>query len=256
MKGSIIKYSLISVAAVFLLLVIWQIAASIINLPLILPSPPMAVGQITILVRSIDFWHHLWATLSRGLFGFGISLVVGVILGFMAGKYTWIEAFLRPLIIFVRSTPSMSLILLALIWFKGDTVPVFVNFLMVFPMIIQNIIEGIKNIDRELLEMVNIYRVKQWRQLTTLYFPSLLPYLAAGIAAGLGVTWKVLIAAEVLAYPAWGIGTQMDTARVYLQTDKVFAWTIVVMVIGIFFDYLLDYLLRRPFSAWKGTDHA
>lgn len=174
-------------------------------------------------------------------------------MGYLAGRNPAFEAFIRPLVIFIRSTPSMSLILLALIWFKSDQVPVFVNFLMVFPMVIQNIIEGIRNIDRDLLEMVDIYRVKKWRQITTLYFPSLLPHLVASIAAGLGVTWKVLIAAEVLAYPAWGIGTQMDNARVYLQTDKVFAWTIVVMMIGIFFDYLLDYLLRRPFMAWKGS---
>ena len=65
---------------------------------------------------------------------------------------------------------------------------------------------------------------------------------------------KVSVAAEVLAYPAWGIGTQMDTARTYLQTEKLFAWTIAVIGIGLLFDYFVDYLLRKPFTVWKGAE--
>jgi NitT/TauT family transport system permease protein len=64
-----------------------------------------------------------------------------------------------------------------------------------------------------------------------------------------------LIAAEVLSYPRWGIGTQMDTARVYLQTDKLFAWTLVVVAMGLVFDYVLDYLLKKPFKTRKEAVH-
>jgi NitT/TauT family transport system permease protein len=57
----------------------------------------------------------------------------------------------------------------------------------------------------------------------------------------------------VLSYPAWGIGSQLDTARVYLQTDQVFAWTTLVVLIGLCFDYLLDYLVRRTFKKTLGN---
>jgi NitT/TauT family transport system permease protein len=120
---------------------------------------------------------------------------------------------------------------------------------------VQNIIEGIRSVDRDLLEMVEVFRVTGWLRFTRLYVPSLLPFLAAGISVGLGITWKVLIAAEVLSYPRWGIGTQMDTARVYLQTDKLFAWTLVVVAMGLLFDYILDYLLKKPFKARKEAVH-
>jgi NitT/TauT family transport system permease protein len=166
-----------------------------------------------------------------------------------------IAAFFRPFIILMRSTPVMSVIILALIWFKRDNVPIFVTFLMAFPIVVQNIIEGIQSIDGDLMEMVTTYRVSLRRRYTYLILPSLAPYLAAGISAGLGITWKVLIAAEVLAYPTWGIGAQMDTARVYLQTDKVFAWTLIVVVLGLVFDYLLDFVLKKPFRAWKEACH-
>jgi NitT/TauT family transport system permease protein len=241
--------------AIILVLLVWQISATRIRMPLILPTPGEALIQIATLIVTNNFWHHLGATLSRGLIGFGLSLLAGLVIGLFAGRNTWIAAFFRPLIILMRSTPVMSVIILALIWFKRDTVPIFVTFLMAFPIVVQNIIEGVQGIEKDLLEMVTTYRVCNRQRFTKLYLPSLAPFLAAGISAGLGITWKVLIAAEVLAYPTWGIGAQMDTARVYLQTDKVFAWTLVVVSLGLVFDYLLDFLLKKPFQAWKEACH-
>ncbi len=231
----------------------WQLAAAFIRLPLILPTPLQAIRQAAGLVATFDFWHHLGATLGRGFVGFGVALLLGLMIGIAAGEHQAIHAFFRPIIILLRSTPVISVIILALIWFKRDNVAIFVAFLMAFPIVVQNIIEGIRSVDGQLVEMVRTYQVHYKHQLTKLYLPTLIPFLTAGISSGLGITWKVLIAAEVLAYPAWGIGTQMDTARVYLQTDKVFAWTLMVIALGLFFDYLLDYLLKLPFKAWKET---
>ena len=253
MKVSSINHKGFGALAIAVVLAGWQIAALSIHLPLLLPTPGEALKQVIALVTTFDFWHHLGATLSRGFLGFGLALLSGLVIGIVAGEHRAINAFFRPLIILLRSTPVMSVIILALIWFKHDNVPIFVTFLMAFPIVVQNIIEGIHSVDNQLIEMVRIYRVRYKVQLTRLYLPSLMPFLAAGLSSGLGITWKVLVAAEVLAYPTWGIGTQMDTARVYLQTDKVFAWTLVVIALGLFFDYLLGYLLKCPFKAWMGT---
>lgn len=231
----------------------WQIAAVSIKMPLILPTPREAFAQVAALVVTGDFWRHLGATLGRGLIGFGLSLTVGLLLGIPAGKRPLVGAFIRPIIVLMRSTPVMSVIILALIWFKRDSVAVFVTFMMAFPIVVQNVIEGIRHIDNDLSEMIETYKVSPQLRFTWFYLPSLAPFLAAGISAGLGITWKVLVAAEVLAYPKWGVGAQMDTARVYLQTDKVFAWTIIVVALGLFFDYLLDFLVKKPFAAWKSA---
>lgn len=255
MKKFITNCKFLSGVAVFGLLFMWDAAATFINKPLILPSPQTAAVNLFWLMGSAEFWRHLAATLNRGLVAFGLSLAIAVAVGITAGRFKSIEAIIRPVIIFLRSTPSMSFILLALIWFRGERAPLFVITLVVLPLLIQNVIEGVRSIDSELLEMVTLYRVKKSRLLLKFYLPSILPFLAAGVSNGLGLTWKVSIAAEVLAYPAWGIGTQMDTARVYLQTEKVFAWTIAVIGIGLLFDYLADNLLRKLNAARKGAKH-
>lgn len=255
MKNFITNRNILSGIAAVGLLLVWYTAASIINKPLILPSPQTALINLLLLIGAKDFWRHLAATLSRGLFAFGLSFGIAIVIGILAGQFRAVEALLRPLVVCLRSTPSMSFILLALLWFRGENVSLFVIILVVLPLLVQNVIEGVRSIDPELLEMVTLYRVKKSRLLLKFYLPSILPFLAAGVSNGLGLTWKVSIAAEVLAYPAWGIGTQMDTARVYLQTEKVFAWTVAVIGIGLLFDYLTDYLLRKPSAAWKETDH-
>lgn len=255
MKKFITNRKFLSGIAVVGLLLGWQLIASLIDKPLILPSPQIALTNLLLLVGTEEFWRHLAATLGRGLLAFGLSFGIALVFGIFAGRFRAMEALLRPLVVCLRSTPSMSFILLALLWFRGEKVSLFVITLVVLPLLIQNVIEGVRSIDSELLEMVTLYRVKKSRLLLKFYLPSILPFLAAGVSNGLGLTWKVSIAAEVLAYPAWGIGTQMDTARVYLQTEKVFAWTVAVIGIGLLFDYLTDYLLQRPFATWKGTQH-
>ncbi len=243
------------VVGIALLLLVWELGAFWLQQPLLLPTPRAAWIQIGQLVQTVNFWHHLGATLMRGLIGFGLAFFAGLGVGVLAGFFENVGEFFRPIIVAIRSTPVMSVIILALIWFKGDLVSIFVVFLMVFPLIVQNVISGIGAVERELIEMVKLYKVRPWRQLTRLYLPALTPFLAAGISAGLGLTWKVLIAAEVLAYPTWGIGSQLDTARTYLQTDQVFAWTLVVLVIGLSLDYFFDWVLKLPFRSWRGIKH-
>ncbi|HEY8464575.1 MAG TPA: ABC transporter permease [Bacillota bacterium] len=243
------------ILSVLLVVAGWQWAATRLNLPLILPTPAATGACLVELVQNGDFWRHLGTSLGRGLTGFGIAFGAGAGMGFLAGRFDWVSGLLRPLTVMIRSTPAMTLIILALLWFKGGTVPLFVIFLVVFPLVVENIETGVRHCNPELLEMLKLYRVKKIRRLLVFYLPELLPFLGAAAAAGLGISWKVLIAAEVLACPEWGIGTRLDTARVYLQTDQVFAWTALVVLIGFCFDCLVDQLLRKPFVGWKGDQH-
>jgi NitT/TauT family transport system permease protein len=253
MRDSSINRKLYGIAAILCFLLVWEIGARWLNKPLLVPLPEEALRQTWVLLGTAAFWRHLGVTISRGLIGFGLAFCSGLAIGLLAGRRASVQAFCQPLIAMLRSTSSISLIILALIWMRSDRVPVFVAFLVVFPIIVQNVIEGMSQVSPNLLAMVQVFRLSRRQRLVRLYLPSLLPYLAAAAATGLGFTWKVLIAAEVLAYPSWGVGAQLDTARTYLQTDLVFAWTLVVMAIGLGFDYLLASLLRKPFAAWKGA---
>lgn len=251
MRGSTFKTSAWTVAALLVLVAGWGVAARIVGKEIILPGPAATMRALGSLVATSGFWLHLGATLWRGLVGFGLSYLAGLAVGLLSGLIARFDAVFRPLLVTMRSTPSMALILLALIWFRSGAVAVFVTFLMVFPIVTQNVSDGIRNLDPSLAEMARVYRVKRARALRELYIPSIVPYLAAGATAGLGLTWKVMISAEVLAGPALGIGTRMDNARVFLNTPEVFAWTAVVILLGLFFDRALDVLVQKKLLHWK-----
>lgn len=118
MKNFITNRKLLSITAVAGLLLIWYAAAWVIAEPLILPSPQVALANLFLLIGAGEFWRHVAATFGRGLFAFCLSFGVALVLGLLAGKFQPLEALLRPVVVCLRSTPSMSFILLALLWFR------------------------------------------------------------------------------------------------------------------------------------------
>lgn len=251
MTDSTCKNNLITLGSILLLILGWALAAKLVGKDIILPSPLVTFKRLLALLTSPEFWRHLSATLFRGVAGFSLSYLIGLLIGILSGFNRNFKTFFQPWLTAIRSTPSMALILLALIWFQSNAVTLFVTFLVVFPIIAQNVTEGLQQVDPQLRELARLYHVGASRVLREMYLPAILPYLATGAAAGLGLTWKVMIAAEVLANPQMGIGTQMDTARIFLQTPEVFAWTIVVIAISLFFDRLLYSLLHRQLFYWE-----
>lgn len=251
MPGSTSKGAALTAASILGLLLLWQAAATAVGREIVLPGPVAAGRALLALGGRRDFWAHVGATLARGAAGFILSYLAGLVAGLAGGLNRVFDSLFRPLLVGIRSTPSMALILLALIWFPSNLVAVFVTFFVVFPLVAQNTADGVRSVDPALLEMARVYRVRRARIFRRLYLPAIAPYLAAGATAGLGITWKVTIAAEVMAGPRWGMGTRMDTARVFLETPEVFAWTAAVVAIGLFFDYALDLLVRERLLAWR-----
>jgi NitT/TauT family transport system permease protein len=139
----------------------------------------------------------------------------------------------------------MSFIIIAIIWFASSMVPVFVGFLMCFPIIFTNVYEGVKNVDNKLLEMSKVYNIKKLRVVRNIYIPSLIPYILAGMTTALGIGWKATVAAEVLSHPKYAIGTHLYDAKVYLESAELFAWTIVVIGLSFIFEYVIKMLFRK-----------
>jgi NitT/TauT family transport system permease protein len=110
---------------------------------------------------------------------------------------------------------------------------------MIVPIIYGNVVAGIRQTPAELLEMAALFRVPRQRVLMRIYLPAVRPYVAAALQTAGGITWKVIVAAEVLAQPVFGIGAELQEARVLLATSRVFAWTIVAVVLSALFHLLV-----------------
>lgn len=221
---------------------IWQWLYDRVGRDIYISSPFHVLKTLVQLWKIPDFWKSVLFSAYRVLCGIFLSFLFGIPLGFFSAVNKWIYELFYPFVVAIKSTPVMSFIILALVWLKSSNVPIFICFLMCFPIIWTNMVQGIKSTDQKLLEMANVYRVGYSEILRRIYLPSVRPYLAAACATSLGLGWKVCVAAEVLSLPQNAIGTKLYNAKVYLNSEELFAWTFTVIILSL--------LLETIFSKW------
>ena len=226
------------IGAAALAVLVWQAASMAVGSALLLPSPAAVLVRLAALLPDGGFWRAVWFSFCRIAGGFGAALVLGTALAFAAGRWPVVDVLLRPYVLAVKSVPVASFIILALIWMRASALPLFISFLMVFPILYTNVLAGIRSADRELLEMARVFRVPWLRQARCILLPAAEPFLLAGSAAALGMSWKAGVAAEVIGMPVPSIGERLQQAKVYLDTPELFAWTLVIVLISVGFEKL------------------
>jgi len=240
-------------AVVFWLLV-WQAAGMILaaRYPhghLLLATPVDALRRLAELVSTGAFWQSVGHSAFRILGGFLVSCLTASLLAIPAARWTRVRELLGPVVATVKAVPVASFIILALVWLDSRSLSFFIAFLMVFPPVYLNVLEGICQTDRQLLEMAGVFRVPLWRRVKGIYFPAVLPYFRTAVSLGLGLCWKAGIAAEVIGLPNGSIGEQLYNAKVYYLTPDLFAWTTVIVLVSIVFEKLflrlVDVLARK-----------
>ena len=123
----------------------------------------------------------------------------------------------------------------------GTTV---ISALMVVPVVWANLSRGIRETDRQLLELAKAYRFPLFKTVRLVYLPSLRPYFVSAITTATGLAWKSGVAAEVLCVPKASIGTQIFNTKLYLEIPDLFAWTAVVVALSLVLEKLLRFLLE------------
>ena len=229
--------------AVLFWLVVWQGAAMAMDAAfshgdLLLPSPLSALARLGTLAMTGAFWRAVGWSAGRILGGFLLSSLLAVALAVLAFRYRWVRELLAPLVAAIKAVPVVSFIILALVWVNSRSLSVLISGLMVFPVVYGNVLTGIGQADRELLEMARVFRVLPGRQAVGIYLPAVLPYFRSACALGLGLCWKAGIAAEVIGLPGGSLGERLYTAKVYFQTADLFAWTAVIVLASVVFEKL------------------
>ncbi len=226
----------------------WAVVARAIGAPFILPGPAAVLRDATALFSDPRFYGQLAATGSRGLLAFALSVALSLALGGLSGISDGAAAALKPWLSVVKSTPVVSIILIALLWFGSSAVPVFAAILMTLPVMTEALSKGMRQSDPKLLEMARIYRFRKRDALFRIRLGTALPYFLAGAGTALGLTWKVVVAGEILALPRHGLGSSIQTARIQLETVRVFSLTAMAVVLSMASEYLFS-RLSRHFSA-------
>ncbi|MCM1989898.1 ABC transporter permease [Oceanirhabdus seepicola] len=243
MKTSSWKNKLFKITPMIFWLSLWHIASLLINREVYLPSPITVFKSLIYMLGSSSFYYSIIWTIFRGLLAFIMSILCGIIIGFICHFSNSVYVLLKPLINTLRSIPIISIIFLIVIYMNIGSVPIVVSFLVSFPIVWSTVVEGLKTVDKDILNMANVYKVSLFRQIFTIYLPSIFPQLLAAMLSSLGLTWKVIATTEALTHPQYSIGKYISLSKYNLDTSSLFAWTLVLLFIGSLFEKILRILL-------------
>ena len=250
MKNLSARNRIISFCVIVFLIIGWELLSKSFSSRQILPGPGDTISSLISISLKPGFLTELGVTLLRGLIGFVFAFIGAILIGIPAGLNSGIEAGFKPVLITIRSTPVVAIILLALIWFKSEQVPVFIGFLTMFPILAINISQGIRETDPAIIQMANLYNIRKRRILTDIYWPSILPFLYSGVSTAIGFGWRSVIIGEVLSQPRYGIGAMMQDAQSYLLVSEVIAWTVIAILVSAVFEGIIRNIEKRSIR-WK-----
>ena len=224
---------------------VWWLVSFLVGMPKLLPGPMETLKALLRLGQTGTFWRSVGMTLLRVALGYGLAVMVGVLLAALCWRLKGADQLLSPLRTVIKATPVTSFILLVWLWLNRTRVPVFISFLMVLPIIWTGIQEALGAVDAQLQEMVKAYRLSPWKRFRFLYAPAVKPAFSAACLTGLGFAWKSGIAAEVIALTPDSVGKHLSDAKNYLEYPDLFAWTITVIVLSMVLEGLLKILARK-----------
>lgn len=246
-KRTRLLYTLAGVAAI---LVGWQLLSLFVS-PVYIASPASTVRALAGLAWGSTLWIELLITVKRLVIGLAVGAAAGWVLGVAAGLDIRVRAFLEPVRWVGMTIPVVIVAGLALLWFGlGDFTVMFVVALIVVPTMYVNTVEGLRAIDRNLVEMGRVYRFSRRLLLREVYMPGIASPSIAGLTLATGIAVRAVVLAEVLG-AASGIGHAFARASSLLQSETVFAWILVLLALMALIEFGVLRPVRRRAMRWR-----
>ena len=228
------------------ILIVWVIMGNEGKLnPVIMPSLQKIGKTIKTLFMKGTLIKHCGISIGRVLKGYCISALLGISLGILIGLSNHLERITQLLIQIIKPIPPIAWIPLVILWFGiGESGKVFLIFLGGFFTILVNVIDGIKQTDKNLIEVSRVMEIPLIKHIFKLVIPSAMPNIFTGLRVGLTSCWMCVVAAELVSSTT-GLGYMIMDARQYGQTDIVITGMITIGLIGKIMDSLLHFIERK-----------
>ena len=233
--------------SVLLALAVWQIAAAAVGSDMLLASPVMVLARLVLLWREPGFFSSVFFSFFRITAGFLLAFFAGIVLGFAAGKHGAVETLLWPWVVTGKTVPIASFIILCLIWMDHSGLTVLIAFLIAFPVVYSNVLQGLRSTDKKKKELAALYRVPWTRRLLYIDLPAIKPYLLSASSVAVGMAWKAGVAAEVIGMVDGSVGDMLYQAKVYFRNADLLAWTVVIILVSVLSEKLFAFLLKAFF---------
>lgn len=237
-----------TVCSIITLCLVWVIAYYSVGNDYIIPSFTDTLISLGQCLADGVFWLALLNTLVRTLIAFAVSFALATVLAALSAISKAFCAFVKPVMVFLRTLPTLAVILILLVWTNPKIAPVIVTVLILFPMIYAQLAAAIGGIDSGLVEMAEVYGLSKRDRLFKIYLPLVSPNILSQTGATASFAIKLMVSAEVLANTFNSLGGLMQNAKLYAEMPRLAALTLVAVVLGLIIDGCFSLLERVTFK--------
>jgi len=188
-------------------------------------------------------WNIL-ASLKRVGVGFGLAALVGIPLGFMIGRFTFLSGMFNPIISLLKPVSPLAWLPIGLLVFKAaDPAAIWSIFICsIWPMIINTAV-GVQRVPQDYMNVAKVLNLSEWKIVTKILFPSVLPYMLTGVRLAIGTAWLVIVAAEMLTGGV-GIGFWVWDEWNNLNVAHIIIAIVVIGIVGLVLEQILVGIAR------------
>lgn len=183
-------------------------------------------------------WNVL-ASLERVAVGFGLAALVGIPAGFAIGRFTFLGRMFNPLISLLRPVSPLAWLPIGLLVFKGaNPAAIWTIFICsIWPMVINTAV-GVQRVPQDYMNVARVLNLSEWKILTKILFPAVLPYMLTGVRLAVGTAWLVIVAAEMLTGGV-GIGFWVWDEWNNLNVKNIIIAIFVIGIVGLVLEFAL-----------------
>jgi nitrate/nitrite transport system permease protein len=183
-------------------------------------------------------WNIL-SSLKRVAMGFGLAAIVGIPFGFMIGRFEFLSNMFNPLISLLRPVSPLAWLPIGLLVFKGaNPAAIWTIFICsIWPMVINTAV-GVQRVPQDYMNVARVLNLSEWKIITKILFPAVLPYMLTGVRLAVGTAWLVIVAAEMLT-GGIGIGFWVWDEWNNLNVKNIIIAIFVIGMVGLILEYAL-----------------
>jgi len=260
-KHQNLKYHVVRALIILMFLGAWELftRSGLID-PFYVSSPSQVINDFREFYQSGALVKHTGVTLFEAFSGLVIGVIVGILSGFLLGRVQTLGAVFEPIITALYGIPKLALAPVFVLWFGlGLESKVFLSGLMVFYLVFFSTYGGIKSVDRNLIASVRLLGATDLQVMTKVVLPSTVPWILSGVRGGVGASLIGAIVGEYMGASS-GLGWMLAYASSFFEISRVMSCILLLLLIGIFFNYSLKYtetrLLRWRPAVEYGSENA
>ncbi|MEE3627634.1 ABC transporter permease subunit [Nitrospirillum sp. BR 11752] len=243
---------LVRALSILVLLLLWEGAGRLAASPL---APPASTVLATLAreVASGALPHHVGITLARVAASFLLAMVAGTALGLAMGWWRTVDLWLDSALLLLLNLPALVLIVLLYVWFGlTEAAAIAAVALNKLPTTAVTVREGVRALDRDLLEMGGAFRFGRAATLRHVVLPQLQPYLFAATRSGLALIWKIVLVVELLGRSD-GVGFQIQVYFQLFDVAQILAYSLAFILIVQIIEWAVFQPLERWATRWKAS---